>query len=44
MSTGDVFAQRMNAGDNPFVTVAWGYTILTLNPIHWTAIDKAFDP
>ena len=38
-----IWVQRMNAGENPFITVAWSYTILTLNPIHWTAIDKVFD-
>ena len=39
-----VHQRRMNAGENPPLSIALVYAILTTNPINWAALAKAHDP
>ena len=39
-----VHGRRMNFGENPPLSVALVFLVLTLNPINWSALQKAFDP
>ena len=39
-----VHQRRMNAGENPPLSIALVYAILTTNPINWAALAKVHDP
>lgn len=39
-----VHQRRMNAGENPPLTIALVYSVFTTNPINWATLAKSHDP